>query len=80
MSNTFMVTVAFVVRRHIQWVFQALELGCSGVHTGIERGLGSSLSAEIEHLDQLPRAWVTRQGSRLVSAGPVLCYTYICLL
>jgi hypothetical protein len=51
------------VRRHTQWVFQALELGYSGVRTVIDRGLSSI--AEIEHLDQLPsRAWVTRQGSR----------------
>ena len=36
------------VRRQTQWVFQALELGYSGVHTGIYRGLGNI--AESEHL------------------------------
>ena len=34
------------VRRRTQWVFRALELGCSGVHTVIFISI-----AESEHLD-----------------------------
>jgi len=46
MSQNFM---TITVRRRTQWVFQASELGCSGVHTGIERGLSGI--AEGKHLD-----------------------------
>ena len=41
--------MTFAVRRRIQWVFRALKLGRSGVHTGIIIGI-----AESEHLDLEP--------------------------
>ncbi len=46
MSQNFM---TITVRRRTQWVFRSLELGSSGVHTGITRGVSGV--AESEHLD-----------------------------
>jgi len=46
MSQNFM---TITVRRRTQWVFQALEISSSGVHTRIARGVSSIV--ESEHLD-----------------------------
>jgi hypothetical protein len=43
MSQNFMIVT---VRRRAQWFFQALELGRSGVHTGIDGGLPSIAKSE----------------------------------
>ena len=52
MSQNFMTST---VRQSTQWVFQALELGCSGVQTGIDRGPRRKLRgiAESGHVDEL---------------------------